>query len=151
MNLNPSPNDETSLQRKTIFAAKRERVFAAWTQADVLQKWWGPPGCITSSVALDLRVGGQYRMAMQFPPEEVFHIYGTYHVIQPPEKLVFTWLCDKSDLDIGESMVTIEFFERGNSTEVLLTHERIMATELRVFFGQGWDEEFEKLETFLAQ
>lgn len=88
---------------------------------------------------------------MQFPQEDVFHIHGVYRLIQPPAKLVFTWQCDKDGLDIGESIVTIEFFDRGNSTEVVLTHERIAAAEVRGYFGQGWDEEFEKLKTFLAQ
>lgn len=151
MVLNPGRNNETPLTRHEIFPAKRERVFSAWTQADELQKWWGPPGCVTRAVAIDLRVGGEYWLTMQFPPAEEFHIHGVYRAIKPPEKLVFTWQCDKADLDIGESVVTIEFFDRGNSTEVVLTHERIAAPELRVFFGQGWDEEFAKLQIFLAQ
>ncbi|MBV7328129.1 SRPBCC domain-containing protein [Chloroflexi bacterium TSY] len=151
MILDSARNDGSSFERREIFAAKRARVFAAWTQADVLKKWWGPPGCITHSVAVDLRVGGQYRFVMQFPPDEVFHIFGVYREIQPPEKLVFTWRCNMEALDVGESIVTVQFFDRGNSTEVVLVHERILSLEARTNFERGWLAHFEKLVAYLTQ
>lgn len=151
MILDATHNGDSSFERREIFPAKRTRVFAAWTEPDILKKWWGPPGCITHSVAVDLQVGGHYRFVMQFPPEKVFHIFGVYREIQPSEKLVFTWQCDLEALDIGESVVTVHFFEHGASTEVVLVHERIPSLEARTNFEQGWHAHFGKLANFLSQ
>ncbi|MGH6833247.1 MAG: SRPBCC domain-containing protein, partial [Methyloceanibacter sp.] len=38
-----------------IFAAPRERVWKAWTEAECLGNWWGPKGFDIVSVKLDLR------------------------------------------------------------------------------------------------
>lgn len=150
MILSSGHNDAISLERREIFAATRDRVFAAWTKADIVEKWWGPPGSVTLAVDIDLRVGGHYRFTMQFPSEDVFHIYGVYREIQPPEKLVFTWECDREDLDYGETLVTIEFLDLVNATEVVLRHERISTPDARMHFGRGWDSEMVKLRDYLS-
>lgn len=72
MILNSGRNDEASLTRREIFAANRERVFTAWTDADVLKKWWGPPGCITRSVEIDLQVGDAIALRCSFPKRMFF-------------------------------------------------------------------------------
>ena len=38
---------------KRSFQAPREKLFAAWTQADTLQKWWGPEGFTAPQVEMD--------------------------------------------------------------------------------------------------
>ena len=40
---------------KRSFKAPREELFAAWTQADALKKWWGPEGFTAPSVEMDLQ------------------------------------------------------------------------------------------------
>lgn len=42
--------------------ASRESVFAAWTEPDLLVRWWGPE----AQAEVDLRVGGRFRLSMQF-------------------------------------------------------------------------------------
>ena len=155
MNLNPSSIDDPRsdqcnvLEYRRTFAAKRERVFAAWTDAKLLKQWWGPPESITRSVEVDLRINGTYRFEMQYPPGEPFSIYGVYHAIERPQKLVFTWRCDSPEMDIGDSLVTINFQTHSSGTEVILTHDKIPTKEMYLHFNRGWHEEFEKLADFL--
>ena len=59
------PETKMTLLIKRSFKAPREELFAAWTQADTLQKWWGPEGFTAPSVEMDLKVGGKYRVEMQ--------------------------------------------------------------------------------------
>jgi len=62
--------------------------------------------------------------------------YGTYREILPPEKLVYTWSWEGQDP--METLVTVEFREVGDSTEVELTHERFPNAEERDKHNEGW-------------
>ena len=44
-----------------------ERVFDAFTDPDQLTKWWWPTGFACPAAEVDLRVGGKYRLAMEWP------------------------------------------------------------------------------------
>jgi uncharacterized protein YndB with AHSA1/START domain len=138
------PNPETTVQVRRTFATSREKVFQAWTEPEKLKKWWAPAGYSTPSAEIDLRVGGKYRVGMQLPGEAAFYVSGAYREVKPPEKLVFTWRWEKPEMDFGESLVTIEFHEWGNSTEVILTHEQL-PNEAREQYSQGWSDFFDKL------
>ena len=70
---------ENSIVIKRVFAASAERVFAAWTQTDLLKQWMGP-GPVTVSVAeVDLVVGGAYKLVMNNPE-------GGTHIPSAPTK-----------------------------------------------------------------
>ena len=56
---------KSTLIIKRTFQAPRERVFAAWTQAEALKKWWGTEGHTVPSVEMDFSVGGKYRVEMR--------------------------------------------------------------------------------------
>lgn len=145
MIVEPKKNREMTVRLKRIFEAPREKVFQAWTNPDELKKWWGPAGCSTPSAEIELRVGGKYRFGMQYPPDDIFYVSGIYHEIQPPAKLVFTWRWEKPDMDIGETLVTIEFYERGSATEIVLTHEKFPNKEAYQQHQQGWGSILDKL------
>jgi uncharacterized protein YndB with AHSA1/START domain len=148
---NPKLRPETIIQLQRTFPAPREKVFRAWTEPEILKKWWGPKGVSTPVVEIDLRVGGKYRFGMQLPDEEIFYVSGVYREVQPPEKLVFTWRWERADMDFGESQVTIEFHEHGKGTEVTLSHENIPHAGARESHRQGWAEFFEKFAEIIAR
>jgi uncharacterized protein YndB with AHSA1/START domain len=138
---------ENSIVIKRVFAASAERVFAAWTQSDLLKQWMGP-GPVTVSVAeVDLVVGGAYKLVMN-DPEGGTHIpSGTYEEIVANEKLVFSWSWADSD---EVTRVTIELREVGNNeTELTLTHVGFAATEVRDHHEEGWNGCLDKLATAL--
>ena len=45
----------------------------------------------THSVDLNIREGGRYRITMQPPDGEKFHLRGEYSQIDPPQHLVYTF------------------------------------------------------------
>jgi uncharacterized protein YndB with AHSA1/START domain len=49
----------TLVVRRRINAA-REKLFAAWTQPELLVRWWGPQGVACPAAEINLRVGGPY-------------------------------------------------------------------------------------------
>ena len=161
----PTTGSETTLQVRRTFAAPRERVFRAWTDAEDLKKWWGAGEQFSAPIAeVDLRVGGSYRLAMKSPDSPMaFVCTGTYRQVSPPAKLVFTWAWEapppdappeaveqgKAMASIGETLVTVEFHDRGSSTEVVLTHERFPDENMRDEHKQGWNGCFTQLARFL--
>jgi uncharacterized protein YndB with AHSA1/START domain len=140
---------ETTIQMKRTFAAPRQRVFRAWTDAAELARWFAPSADYHVVVPeLDLRVGGKYRLEMHHKGGNVHRIGGTYKEIHPPEKIVFTWEL-ASGAGPVDTLVTIEFHDMGNSTEVILTHEQLPSLEERDKHAHGWTGCLEQLAKFL--
>ena len=50
-----------------VFAAPRERVFAALSTCDALTQWFAPEPWTLSACRLDFRVGGTWHYCMQGP------------------------------------------------------------------------------------
>ena len=83
---------EVALELTHRFGAPRERVFEAWTNPDVLKRWWAAAATWETPLAeVDLREGGGYRLSMKTDEGDVHTVYGEYREIRPPERLSYTW------------------------------------------------------------
>ncbi len=125
----------TLVVRRKISAAP-ERLFDAWTRPEELQKWWGPRGVICVAAQVDLRVGGLYRIANQFPDGKVIWITGEFEIIERPSRLAYTWKLESQAGPVERVMVT--FKGSGTNTEVVVRHERIAEVLVRERHEQGW-------------
>ena len=84
-------------------------------------------------------------------PEGDRWVGGEYSEVTPPERLVFTWSWEGDDTaDSPETLVTIEFRDLGDMTEVVLTHERFLSVESRDQHQHGWTSTFVCLEQTLS-
>jgi glutathione S-transferase len=133
--------------RRTI-RAPRQRVFDAWTKAEELKKWHAPGPLRCTLAEIDLRPGGKYHIEMTEPDGNVHSVSGVYREIDPPRKVVYTWSHD-GDHVVKDSLITLEFLERGDSTEVVLTHA-IANDKERESHTKGWMSILEKLEAAFA-
>jgi glutathione S-transferase len=129
--------------RRTI-RAPRQRVFDAWTKTEELKAWHAPGPLTVSLAEIDLRPGGKYRIHMREPGGKEHKASGVYREVDPPRKIVYSWGWD-GDHPVKDSTVTIEFFERGDATEVVLTHSGIMQDGERKKHTDGWTSILEKL------
>jgi uncharacterized protein YndB with AHSA1/START domain len=86
------------------------------------------------------------------PPnsDQLIVLTGEYRVIQPPEKLVFTWGFE-SDEESAESLITLRFLARGAQTEIILTHEYRGPEELAKQFRMGWEGMLARLDHVLVR
>jgi uncharacterized protein YndB with AHSA1/START domain len=133
--------------RRTI-NANPERLFDAWTQPQHLKQWWGPRSVVCIDAQVDLQVGGRYRIANQFPDGKVLLISGEFETIERPHKLVYTW---RLGAQAGTNeRVSVTFEARGDATEVIVTHERILNPAARDQHEQGWVGCLEGLAQYLA-
>ena len=53
-------------------------------------------------------------------------------------------------MDMGETLVTVEFLDRGEETEVVLTHELFPNAEICEQHNQGWNGCLDRLTQFLS-
>jgi uncharacterized protein YndB with AHSA1/START domain/predicted enzyme related to lactoylglutathione lyase len=73
-----------------VFDAPRELVWKSWTEPEQLAQWWGPAGWSTpvSSVTMDVRPGGEFRLVSTNEDGAAMPVRGTYTEVVPPERLV---------------------------------------------------------------
>lgn len=136
------------LVRRTINAPV-ERVFAAWTQPEHLEKWWGPAGVTCSEAEVDLRVGGAIRIANTLPDGSTLWIEGTFEHVEPPTELVYTWLVG-GGIHGAASRVRVRFEPKGQATEVIVQHDRIDGKATRDNHEAGWIGCLDGLEELFA-
>jgi uncharacterized protein YndB with AHSA1/START domain len=130
--------------------APAERVFAACLEAEALAEWWGPAGFTSPRVDLDARAGGSYRIRMQPPEGEAFHLCGEFVEVDPPRRLVYTFEWEEPDPDDRQTVVTLSFVKRGTGTTVVLDQGPFRTEARRALHETGWTETLERLERFLT-
>jgi uncharacterized protein YndB with AHSA1/START domain len=137
------------LRMTRVLPAARADVWATMTQADELARWWGPKGFTVPTLRFEPAVGESYRIAMQPPEGELFHLDGVFREVDPPSLLSYTFVWHPPDPDDRETVVTLALADRRAKTEVSLTQGEF-ATEARLaLHDDGWSESFEKLEDLL--
>jgi uncharacterized protein YndB with AHSA1/START domain len=133
----------TELTIIRTLAAPQERVWRAFTSADELAAWlW--PSAWDATAAVDLRVGGRYRIASE---PVGMAVGGEYVAIEPTSRLVQTWHWDGDD---DETLVTITLEDVAAGTLLTIVHERFASDEDAASHAQGWNDCLDRLPAFLA-
>jgi uncharacterized protein YndB with AHSA1/START domain len=123
-------------------------VFEAWTKPELFKRWWVPKslGMVLSSCAMDVRVGGGYRL--EFGTSDPVAFFGRYVEVTPHSRLV--WTNDEG----GESgsVTTVTFEEKGGKT-LLVLRELYPSKEALDASGRSADampEQFDQLDELLV-
>ena len=130
--------------------APRAAVYAALTNAEQLREWWGPRGFTTPAIEFDPEVGGSYRIAMQPPEGDAFHLSGEFQVVEPPVRLAFTFRWEPPDPDDRETLATLALEEHGIDTVLSLTHREFATEERLDVHRSGWSDSLDRLTELLA-
>ncbi len=134
-----------------IIDAPREEVFRAWTDPEQIRRWWGPGEFTCPEAEVDLRPGGRYQLAMQPTEGEAFIVGGSYREVEPPTRLVYTWRWETGPAaDGSESLVSVEFGDRGEQTELVLTHTEFPESHGPAPYKMGWESGLENFEALFA-
>ena len=134
------------------FDAPPRIVFEAWTQPELLKRWWVPKsyGVSLLSCEADVRVGGQYRFVFSHGGSEPMAFFGTYLEVTPHSRLVWT----NDEGDGGQVITTVTFEEKGGKT-LLVMHDLYPSKEAldaAIASGEkgGMCETCEQLDELLA-
>jgi uncharacterized protein YndB with AHSA1/START domain len=138
-------SNELTLRIRRILPASRERVYAAVTEPDKLAKWWGPKGFTCPSIDFDPRVGRCYRIAMQPPDGDVFHLTGEFRAVEPPARLALTFVWEPPDPDDQETLAELTLRDARGGTEVTLVQGPFATQARKQLHEDGWTEGFDRL------
>jgi len=150
------PNTSPITERELILVREtdvpREKLFAGWTQPDLLVQWFTPKPWTTTACEIDLRVGGTCKTTMRSPEGEEFPNEGIYLEIVPNEKLVFTdgyragW--EPNPEPFFTAVITFEALPNsGTRYTARVMHWTKEACEKHAVMGfqEGWSKAFDQL------
>ncbi len=148
-------NNRTGVERKSdcelvvtrTLNAPARLVFEAWTKAELFRRWWVPKsyGLTLLSCEMDVRVGGQYRLAFRHQ-DSTMEFFGTYLEVTPHSRLVWT----NDEGEIGQTVTTVTFEESDGKT-LLVVHDLYPSKEAVDSGATGaMPETLDQLDEFLA-
>jgi uncharacterized protein YndB with AHSA1/START domain/ketosteroid isomerase-like protein len=144
-------SDGLTLRLTRVLPFSRGAVYSALSDPEQLARWWGPHGFTAPSVEFDPREGGAYRIAMQPPDGDRFHLSGRFLEVDPPAHLAYTFRWDPADPDDRPTVVTLSLQERNEGTEILLIQGEFATEQRLVLHEQGWADSFERLGHVLVE
>ncbi len=125
-------------------------VFDAFAAPGTLARWWGPAGFTTPDIEMDLRPGGRYRIAMQPPEGDIFHLRGEFREVDAPHRVVFTFEWEQPDPDDRPYVVTLSLRPAGGGTELTMDQGPFATEERRALHEAGWSQSLDRLGALLA-
>lgn len=114
-----TPNDRT-LRIERIFAAPRDRVWAAMTDPAQLAQWWGRGNPLTIE-RLELRRGGHWRFVEHTPDGARHGFEGRYREVTPPRRIVQTFEWDGMPGHVVINETDLEDLGDGRTRLVVLS------------------------------
>jgi uncharacterized protein YndB with AHSA1/START domain len=141
------PEDEQILITRE-FDAPRHLVYRAWTEPELVKRWWGGELGEMTIAEIELRVGGVWRYVMV--TDEGFEVafHGEYREIVPNERIVSTEVYE--GMPEGEALNTVTFTEMDGRTTltILVEHASKEARDAHIDSGMetGMQEGMDLLE-----
>ncbi len=139
-----------SLHLLSTIPATPDQVFGAWTGREKMERWTHPDPSAGVEVDVDLCVGGRYSIRLAVDDGHVT-AHGTYHEVDPPRRLAYTWSWRKPHPMRAETLVTVEFARAEDGTEVRLSHEGFPTPEDREGHEEGWNICLERLVDLVSE
>lgn len=146
----PATSRELVLTRDIPLPA--ERLYAGWTQPELLTQWFTPRPWTTVFARLDVRAGGENYVVMRSPEGQEFPNSGVYLEVVPHRKLVFTnaytsaW--EPSDHPFMTAIITFDDLGGGRTRYTArVLHWTVADREKHEAMGfyPGWNQALDQL------
>jgi uncharacterized protein YndB with AHSA1/START domain len=142
--------DGESLSVERMVRSKIDNVFDAWVDPVLIPRWWGAGDVTCPEAQVDLRVGGQYRIANQMPDGAVMWIAGTFVAIDRPTRIEYTWAMETGNNADVSSNVVVTFEDKGDATNIIVVQTHIADAVTREIHLDGWVGCLAGLDSLLA-
>jgi uncharacterized protein YndB with AHSA1/START domain len=147
-----TPSDREIVSER-VFDAPRDRVFAAFTDPELIPQWWGPRDQTTIVDQMDVRPGGAWRFVIRDSDGAENGFRGTYREVSPPERIVqtFEWEGMPGHV-LVETVMLEDLGGRTKMTNISLFHtteerDGMLASGME----SGMSESHDRLDELLAK
>jgi uncharacterized protein YndB with AHSA1/START domain len=122
-----TPIKEIEFER--TYDASVETVWQAWTDPEILKKWWGPDNVFTPECKIDLRVGGKVYIVMEAGKAmgpyagTRWPMDGTYTVVENNSKLAYNakaWTEGQEETTTIDQVTELSLAEENGKTKLKL-------------------------------
>lgn len=149
-----APRVEVTLTR--MFDAPRALVWKAWTDPQMMARWWGPKEFTNPVCEMDVRVGGKIVIHMQAPNGTVHPMTGVFDEVAELECLVFRATpVDASGNPLLESLTTVTFHDVTGKTKVIVHASAApiqpIGSEMLKGLNAGWSQSLERLAVLVGR
>ncbi|MFA5925812.1 MAG: SRPBCC domain-containing protein [Parcubacteria group bacterium] len=152
-----------------VFNVPKEKAWKAWTDPEMIKKWWGPKDFTAPHISLDLRAGGKFLYSMRGKagpdqPVRDFWNTGKFMKIVPREKIVSSVSFadeqgnpvpashyDMPDQWPMETKSTTIFEETADGKTKLTVREAGIPEEMAEPARMGWEQSLDKFQKVLEQ
>lgn len=151
--MSTSSSTSTHAARMTrVFTAPVERVYAAFSNADIGKQWWTPPrGFSLTELIQDATPGGTFRAVMTHETNgTTFVAEGEYKKVIPNQTLVWTNCFQGADGRRLETLVTLVFTSADSGTQLDITHDLFPDAATRDLHQAGWHASLKGVEKLLG-
>jgi len=139
------PNKKMFVERE--FNASQDKVWSAWTQSDLLEKWFAPKPWKARTKSMDFREGGFWLYCMEGPEGEQTWGRSDYKTINPKSSFtVIDSFCDENgnvNNDLPAMHWKTDFMKTGNGTKVVVEITFNSEEDIRTITEMGFKEGFE--------
>jgi len=144
---------DTSLKISRRFDAPRVKVFEAFTDPGIVQRWLWARDTPLVVCKFELRPGGTLRYVWEAPDGKRIGLSGTFREIVAPDRIVHTELFDE-DWTGGDTLVTTTFDEVQGHTVLRIridysSHEA-RESAMRIDMAGGLEDSYRKLDALLS-
>jgi len=150
-------NDNCELVLTRLIDAPRDRLFRAWTDAELLKQWFAPLPYTTPVAELDVRPGGANTIVMRGPDGNDLPNRGVYLEVVENERLVFTDAYTKAWEPSPKPFMTVilTFEDEAGKTRYTarVRHWTVADREAheKMGFHEGWGRCTDQLAALVAK
>lgn len=142
---------------KRAFAAPLEKVWAAWTQSEILDQWWAPKPYKARTKSMDFRPGGHWLYAMVGPDDSSMWCRADYKSVDTLKSYsAEDAFCDETGTivqDFPNSLWTNTFTSEGDNTlvSIVIKYKKLEDLEkiIEMGFKEGFTAGLENLDAYL--
>ncbi|MFC4559750.1 SRPBCC domain-containing protein [Virgibacillus kekensis] len=154
------------LVMERVFDAPRDLVFKMFSEAEHLDKWWGPEGWETETRQFEFKPEGIWHYCMRCIDKDQGDFYGQeswgitfYKEINKPEKIVYIDVFSDEEGNRADGMpetyCTMDFVEEGGKTKLIsrsqFESEEALKKIVDMGVVEGTDSHYRCLDDYLGQ
>ena len=121
------------------FEAPKHLIYRAWTEPELVRRWWHAGRGEMTAAEIDLRVGGTYRFAAVTPDGMEVAFHGEYREIVPEERIVSTEVYEGAPASEG-TVNTLTLDENDGRTTVTILIEAKSKEERDAIIASGMED-----------